>query len=352
MTPESPETARALVMLGYFGFGNAGDEAVLAAEVAALRSTLGSSTRFTVVSGDVEHTRRVHDLPAVSRTDFRAIVRALRSSDGLVAGGGSLLQDVTSARPVAFYGGVMLVARLLGKPVFVYAQGLGPLQHRVNRLLAARALRASSYVSLRDPDSIALARSLGVQDLVLVPDPVLGLPVGDAPSERARSADAVAVALRPWRGQDTWLPPVVSALGRLAEDFRIVLVPFHAEQDTDLARHVAEELGGRATIVAPDGGYRAAVDAIASSRVVLGMRLHALVSAVAAGVPFVALSYDPKVDAFAARCDRPVAATVPGSRIDPEVLEKVVREAVDRPLAPGLAEGADAPARAIATLLR
>ena len=54
MTPETPKAAHHLVMLGYFGFGNAGDEAVLAAEVAALRQTLGPSTQFTVVSGGVE----------------------------------------------------------------------------------------------------------------------------------------------------------------------------------------------------------------------------------------------------------------------------------------------------------
>src|SRR5690606_3433729 len=70
-----------LVLLGYFGFGNTGDEAVLAAEVAALRRELGDDTEFVVISGDPAHTRAVHGLAAVPRTSMPAIVQAIRFAD-------------------------------------------------------------------------------------------------------------------------------------------------------------------------------------------------------------------------------------------------------------------------------
>ena len=167
-----------LMLLGYFGFGNAGDEAVLAAELVALRGTLGATTEFVAVSGDPARTTALHGIPAVGRTDVGAVLRALRTCDGLVAGGGSLLQDVTSARPVAFYGGLMLAARSMRTPVFVYAQGLGPLRRRANRTLAGAALRSARYVAVRDPGSLTLAARLGVRGLDLVPDPVLGMELG------------------------------------------------------------------------------------------------------------------------------------------------------------------------------
>ena len=344
-------------MLGYFGFGNAGDEAVLAAEVAALTESLGPDTEFIVLSGDVSHTRRIHDLEAVARTDFRGILEELRGCDALVAGGGSLLQDVTSARPVAFYSGVMLLAKYLKKPVFGYAQGLGPIRRRTNRMLAGRALRASTYVSLRDLDSVRLAESMKVSDLDVVPDPVLGLDPTEQRSEGVSApANALAVALRPWEGQQEWLEPVVSVLAEVASEMQVRCVPFHEGQDLDLAREVAERIGSGASVVQPDGGYRAALSAIAGSRAVLGMRLHALIGAAAAGRPFVALSYDPKVAAFAGGIGQPVAATVPGP-VDREMLRLSLREALsgrallDPELIAELRREARRPADRIAELL-
>ncbi|GAA2757464.1 polysaccharide pyruvyl transferase CsaB [Actinopolymorpha rutila] len=320
-----------IALLGYFGFGNAGDEAILAAEIAALRSAFAAESlagvsaatstgeaepTFVVISGDPDHTRRTHGVDAVSRTDVRAVLAALRGSAALVAGGGSLLQDVTSARPVAFYAGTMLAARAVGTPVFVYAQGLGPVRRPVNRALTGAALRASRYVALRDAASVALAERLGVRDVDLVPDPVLGvdLSAGHVPSlggERPR----LAVALRPWAGSEHWLPAVRSALAELAADADVVLVPFHAGQDADLARDLARDLGDGAEVAdaGPAGDeHQAALDAVAGATAVLGMRLHALIAAAGAGRPFVALSYDPKVTAFADRVGQPVAATLPG----------------------------------------
>jgi polysaccharide pyruvyl transferase CsaB len=314
-----------LLLLGYFGFGNAGDEALLAAEVEALRSVLGPSTEFLVVSGDPAYTQATHDLPAVSRTDVKGLVRALAWCDGVIAGGGSLLQDVTSARPVAFYAGTMLAARLAGKPVFVYAQGLGPLRRRINRRLAGMALRSSTYVAVRDAQSLALAHDLGARGAELTADPVLGwgaLAPGDG--------DRLAVALRPWDGLAEWLPVVRAVLSEMAREVEVVLVPFHAGQDVGLARELASVLPNATVVDSRRAGYRAAIDAVASARAVLGMRLHALVVAAAAGRPFVALSYDPKVSAFATSVGAPVAATLPGP-VDVETLVTSLRKALQGP---------------------
>lgn len=308
-----------LVMLGYFGFGNAGDEAILAAEVTALRAALGTDTSFVAVSGDPAETRATHGIEAVSRTDFRALIATLRGADALIAGGGSLLQDVTSARPVAFYAGTMLIARALRKPVFVYAQGLGPITRAANRRLAAWALRAATYVSLRDESSIALATSLGVRTTTLVPDPVLGTTFD------AHAQPRLAIALRPWPGD--WLPAVRTALTDLAKDTELLFVPFHGGQDVDLAHSLANPLG--AEVVEP-GDYRKTLEAVANSQATLGMRLHALITAAAATRPFVALAYDPKVTAFAQLTAQPLAATLPEPPA-PDTLVALTRKALEGP---------------------
>jgi polysaccharide pyruvyl transferase CsaB len=343
-----------LLLLGYFGFGNAGDEAILAAEVTALRDALGADTEFVVVSGDPAYTLTTHGLSAISRTDLAAIARDLRTCDALVAGGGSLLQDVTSARPVAFYAGLMLLARALGKPVFVYAQGLGPLHLPVNRLLTAAAVKSATYVALRDTDSVMLTKRWRVRGVKLVPDPVLG----DQFTVPQPAAPRLAVVLRPWNGMTAWRPVLRTALAELSRDVEVLLVAFHVRQDVALARELAADLEGCAVHVAePTDDYRTTLEAVAASTAVLGMRLHALLVAAAAGRPFVALSYDRKVSSFAAQVGQPVAGILPGP-LDRNTLVTSVRKALAGPDQPyldrvaALRRTTTAPADAIARHLR
>ncbi|RYD07047.1 hypothetical protein N752_00260 [Desulforamulus aquiferis] len=61
-------------------------------------------------------------MSAHNRWKLREIYRALKDSDMLISGGGSLLQDVTGLKSLLYYLGVILLARMLGKPVFFYAQ--------------------------------------------------------------------------------------------------------------------------------------------------------------------------------------------------------------------------------------
>ncbi|HYI66208.1 MAG TPA: polysaccharide pyruvyl transferase CsaB [Candidatus Limnocylindrales bacterium] len=299
-----------LVVSGYYGYGNAGDEAVLAGMLSSLRRER-DDLDVTVLSGNPEHTERTHGIASISRSRPLALARAMRDADGLISGGGSLLQDRTSFRPVAYYAGVMRLARWLRRPYVVYAQGLGPIRRRPNRWLAATALNHAGYCSLRDEASVALARKLGVRRQIdLVPDPALAL---QPPS--GQSGGHLLVAVRPW---GTWTPYLASlrdALRELADELPIVALPMQGSTDFAASTEVIAGIG-RAEVLSPDSTLDEQLAAIGSARVVIGMRLHALILAAAAGVPAVAVSYDPKVDAFAAQVGLPVVGHV-AAPIDP-----------------------------------
>ena len=88
-----------ILISGYYGFNNAGDEAILKSIIIALRD-VNPTIDIVVLSNDVEHTKKTYNVDAINRWNIFKIYSELRKSDGLISGGGSLLQDVTSSRPI------------------------------------------------------------------------------------------------------------------------------------------------------------------------------------------------------------------------------------------------------------
>ena len=114
-----------VVISGYYGFANAGDEAMLAAIVGSLKDII-PDVSITVITGNCRMTRENHNVQAVHRLNFFAIAAAIRRCDILISGGGSLLQDVTSARSLYYYLWIMKIALFFKKPVMLYAQASAP----------------------------------------------------------------------------------------------------------------------------------------------------------------------------------------------------------------------------------
>jgi len=315
-----------VVVSGYYGYGNAGDESVLAGLLDLLRAE-EPDIAVTVLSGDPAHTRRTHDVDAIARANPRAVIRALRASAGLISGGGSLLQDRTSARPVAYYAGLMHLARVLRRPYVVHAQGLGPITRRANRALAASALRGAAQVSLRDPGSLALAREIGVRrPIELVPDPALAL------HPPASAGGHVLVAVRSWGASAEHITGLRDALRSLSAERTILCLPMQDAVDREASEAAVEGIPG-ADVLGPGASLDEQLAAIGSASLVVGMRLHALILAAAAGVPALAISYDPKVDAFAAQAGHPVVGEV-GRAIDATALVDAAHAALAADPAP------------------
>lgn len=103
-----------ILISGYYGFSNAGDEAMLTAIVTSLKQQ-DPQVELTVISGHPEVTAKLHPVKAVHRFDLPGIVRALWHADLLLSGGGSLLQNVTSRLSLYYYLSIIGLAGLMGK---------------------------------------------------------------------------------------------------------------------------------------------------------------------------------------------------------------------------------------------
>ena len=110
-----------IVISGYYGFSNAGDEAMLFAVLRALHYD-PKRMRITVISGDPRRTENTFRVHAVSRFDGYSILKSVYQSDLLISGGGSLLQDVTSWKSMMYYLSIIGMGIFFRKKVFLYSQ--------------------------------------------------------------------------------------------------------------------------------------------------------------------------------------------------------------------------------------
>ncbi|MEC9489187.1 MAG: polysaccharide pyruvyl transferase CsaB, partial [Halanaerobium sp.] len=293
---------KGILFLGYFGFGNLGDEAVLAAELAAFSKHF-PACRPVVISGNPSYTEQLHGVKAVPRMKPRLLIEQMKSAAMLICGGGSLLQDITSLRSVLYYLGVVRLARFFKVPVFFYGQGVGPLKRNISRYLVGKVANGVQSITVRDERSLELMKEIGVHrpEIQLAADPVFSLkrerdingklfnggPVNGKP--------VVGIAPRLWSGAD-----YLQVLARIMEGlrqklgFHIVYLPFHKPEDEQACR-IMLEAGLQGEVWEEQLSPSSTIPLLTALDLLVGVRLHALIFGCLAGVPIIGISYDPKV---------------------------------------------------------
>ncbi|WP_051009265.1 polysaccharide pyruvyl transferase family protein [Thermaerobacter subterraneus] len=329
--PPRPARRPPVVLSGFYGAGNAGDEAILDAVLRQLRQR--GYEDITVFSIRPEETARTHGVKSVYRgwrRDLLAKARALGRAGVFISGGGGLLQDTSRTfllrGPVPYYLMIASWARLAGCWVLFLGHGVGPLRGRWARFLTRWLASQADVITTRDEGSLHLLEQVGVRRPVreLLADFVFSLPRPGAgakplaqifdppfdPSGLGRGAGParrlITVSVRSWPGQDRFFPELAAFLSHVLAtrpDVEVVLVPMEGRLDHEASQRLADLIeegpagghGPRVRIL-PATLTPAEIEAVvAGSWLAVGMRLHFLIFAVRAGVPVLALNYDPKV---------------------------------------------------------
>lgn len=298
-----------VVISGYYGFHNSGDEAILYAMLMALRDTV-PDLEAIVLSKDPAYTAREFGVRAIPRDNPSQVFKALRECKLLISGAGGLLQDINGPRSIIYYLGVVLMASLLGKPVFFYAQGFGPVSSAIGKTLVRQVANRVNTITLRDPDSRDELSALGVTRprLEVTADPVLGLDTSLVDRKKGRdiltrlgadSRPVAGISVRPWKGLDGYKEVIAKvADDLLTNGWQVVLVPMHCPGDLETCREVAARMRGMALLLEEQADYMNIMSLTANLDLAVGMRLHFLIFSVIFGVPVVGIPYDPKVNRF------------------------------------------------------
>ena len=311
-----------ILVCGYYGFANAGDEAILSVLVDDIRSVHPGAT-ITVLAGSHDDVRGDHGVNAIHWQSVSEMIRAADNADLLVLGGGGLFQDydgveadrMLTARhgSIGYYGGFALLSALTLTPLVTYGLGVGPIHTDEGARYTRIALTRASRAAVRDARSMDVLATIGVpkERLVETVDPVWKMDPASADIvpgvfelEHVPSAPfTITVSIRPWRG-DGYVDALADALDQLVEvhDARVLFVPFQSsphrhEDDAVASLGVITRMRRRDRTAIIRGGYSPAerMAILGAGDVVIAMRMHSVIFAARTHTPFVALAYDPKV---------------------------------------------------------
>lgn len=318
-----------VVISGYYGFNNLGDEAVLYSMLRALHRSI-PDIDVTVLTNDPPATARDYSVEAVDRWNMRQVAGALRRADLLVSGGGSLLQDVTGLQSLVYYLGVIWMARLMRRPVMYYAQGIGPVNTAAGRRLVGLTTRGVRTITVRDGDSREDLLAMGLQKPVEVTaDPVLGLRPEDIDLTLGAEilhrhgvtpgTGVVGVSVRSLPGSAAWEMELARACDSLARTGRtVVFIPMHHPPDLVVSQEISSIMREQCVIISERLNVPQMISLIGNLDLLIGMRLHALIFAAICRVLPLGIVYDPKVERFLRRIDVPPAGQpqeIEGSRL-------------------------------------
>lgn len=323
---------KSILIAGYYGAGNLGDEAILTGILAGLRES-DSGLSLRVLSWNPEETAASHQVHSLHWQDIPGILDAADRSDLIIVGGGGIFQDHWGIDPESYlrrhhggittYGSLPLLGELLEVPCMLYGVGVGPLQGEVAQAHTLQTFERCQVATLRDQHSYDLLQYIGFSSqsenqprLIVTGDPAFYFPSSESGADQlldeiglAPGDPLLGVSVRYWdkpHPPEDWLPELAQGIQRFmadAGDFEVLLLPFQINPDSDytndlaICRQLKDLFPDESRIhllkeVHPPQTTQAL---LGRCSLVLGMRLHALILAMKEGVPVVGLPYDPKV---------------------------------------------------------
>lgn len=308
------KTITKIMISGYYGFNNTGDEAILKSMVRAFKEKI-PQVKITVLSRNPLQTSQTYKVKAVNRLYLINIICCLRDTNLFISGGGGLLQDSTGKGwSILYYLGLILVAKIVKIPVMIYAQGIGPVNNQVNKKLMKWILNKVELITVRDNSSKELLENLGVvkPSIYVNSDPVFLLKrrsinyiIDRYPyiQELINSTNRplVGVSVREYRSNGPDLKRIFAqAADYLIENYKvkIIFLPFKFDEDVHISEEILSLMKNQADVLKIKLEPEELLSLLSRLSLMVGVRLHSIIFSSMANIPFIAFDYDPKVKYF------------------------------------------------------
>lgn len=279
-----------LLLVGYFGFDNLGDELLLVSLLDYLRKNLPDIKPIVLYGKSLPEVYGAEVIPR------RSLINGIRLADGICFAGGSILQDVTSIRSLLYYIGIILLSYIMKKPVFLLSQGIGPIRTILGKNLL-KVLNLTHSISVRDEESLKALEIFGVckPRCYLGNDLVLYLDLEEFKKPLVEKERDILISVREFPNfkEEDFLEAIARFKGRYNLDVSILVT--HKLEDRDISERFARRLNCDLIFWESPSSV---ISIMSSFKFVIAMRLHPLILSALLDIPFLGIVYDPKVKAF------------------------------------------------------
>lgn len=291
--PDFFSSIKRIFIVGYYGFGNLGDEL----SVDLVKSAIKNKNDNVVVTVLVKEKLCGQD-QNVGRNNLLGIFLELLRTDCVCLGSGSLLQDRTSFASFFYYWMFLVSAKILRKKTVLLGQGIGPIRTAVAQSML-NILCYCDFISVRDKNSLNFLNQRFPQvPAVLCADPLWEVSIPRLSCDKRPALVWIYRDLPDWNRVGEKQLSVL--LARFLKERKailqlLVLEPQRDQRSAKTWQRELERLGATVEWVHcsyPD--WQNIWTALFSAQLVVAMRLHGAILALLTGTPTLAFSIDPK----------------------------------------------------------
>ncbi len=284
--------AKKVLISGYIGFSNFGDDVIFAMLTRHLKA---KGFEVSALSSNPTKTKKQFKVNSANYKNPIEIIKEISKCDYLISGGGSLLQNATSNLSLLYYILIILLAKLMFKKVIIFAQGIGPISGNFWITLTKLTLRLCNLVTVRDSKSYKLLGKWKIKSR-FVEDPAWDIPILHRENQRY-----VGIQLRDYaKMHPDFIKTLVKYIGLYFSDRKIIIFSFQNPQDLKICYKFEKELKLQwpqiKHEIITDNSIKSIVTAFSHLDCLFAMRFHACLLGLKYNIKVFALPYDIKVE--------------------------------------------------------
>jgi polysaccharide pyruvyl transferase CsaB len=301
-----------IVIHGFYGAGNLGDEAILSAILSQI--SVLDNVKPVIVSNNPAETQRIHQVSSVNHHNAIAGYMNMLRANVYILGGGGLIKDYgESSRSIESWLHPLAKAQRFGITTILWSVGVENLRFSKSKELVRRVLNKANAITVRDPSSKTRLEEVGIQNQITVTaDPAILLGAKFGKNRSISKNPRAIVCLRHWnKGGVNMLDRhadenLINSLAYVLDfmikhlNTEIEFLPFRTispDDDREVAKMVVSRMTSREHIICHSRvpSIDEAINILSKADILIGMRLHSVILATSLGIPSIGLSYMPKV---------------------------------------------------------
>lgn len=310
-----------VIISGYYGFSNIGDDAMLRSIIENLRYQKPDISVLVMSKKPVE-TAINYNVNTINRKNMFAVYSSMKRAKLFIYGGGNIIQDSTSSRSILFYLGTAWLAKKLGLKVMFYANGIGPINKTRNTEYSRKILNMADVITVREKISLNELKRMGITKpkVILTADAALAVHVdGTINTDDIFINEGIPLnvsyagfSVRKCPGCDKHQHTKYEKIIAETADYVYnrynlipVFIPMQYHADIVTIQNIMSKMKTKGYVISNNHSISETFDIIRKMSIVIGMRLHALIFAAYMNVPLIGISYQPKVEGFLEYINQP-----------------------------------------------